>query len=321
MSFPMGRNPPYVRPDLLPMTTLMNLKLAAPIKTWDEAVPLGNGLLGGLLWGEGGRLRLSLDRGDLWDERPAPGNPLAGFTYAQMTRLVVARDNAGISKIVDGAYFADHPTKIPAGRIELDLAPGQTVADFELDLATATGRAHLAAAVGTVEAFFSAVAPVALVRVPGAAPTALRLLAPESGLKLGYPAPVLGAADGAQWFVQPAAEGESYCIFAAQRRVADATLIAIAVTYSPADGSDVVGVARSRVAAALAEGFAAVQAPHAGWWREFWAKSSIMVPDVQVMQHYHLVQYFYGAASRTGAPRHGWMGADPDFSGDALALA
>ena len=48
-----------------------NLVLAAPIKTWDEAVPLGNGLTGGLLWGEGNVIRLSLDRGDLWDERPA----------------------------------------------------------------------------------------------------------------------------------------------------------------------------------------------------------------------------------------------------------
>ena len=30
----------------------LNLKLAAPIASWDEAIPLGNGLLGGLLWGE-----------------------------------------------------------------------------------------------------------------------------------------------------------------------------------------------------------------------------------------------------------------------------
>src|ERR1039458_7421212 len=30
----------------------LNPKLQAPIKTWDEALPLGNGLLGGLLWGE-----------------------------------------------------------------------------------------------------------------------------------------------------------------------------------------------------------------------------------------------------------------------------
>ena len=49
----------------------LNLVLQAPITTWDEAVPLGNGLMGGLLWGEKQTIRLSLDRGDLWDERPA----------------------------------------------------------------------------------------------------------------------------------------------------------------------------------------------------------------------------------------------------------
>ncbi len=30
------------------------LVLDAPIKRWDEVIPLGNGLIGGLLWGEGG---------------------------------------------------------------------------------------------------------------------------------------------------------------------------------------------------------------------------------------------------------------------------
>jgi alpha-L-fucosidase 2 len=68
----------------------MNLKLMAPIDTWDEAIPLGNGLQGALIWGEGGTLRLSLDRGDLWDERPAPGNPLAGFTNAKLIQMVAA---------------------------------------------------------------------------------------------------------------------------------------------------------------------------------------------------------------------------------------
>lgn len=55
----------------------MDLKLTAPIDTWDEALPLGNGLMGALLWGGDGTIRISLDRVDLWDERPAPGNPLA----------------------------------------------------------------------------------------------------------------------------------------------------------------------------------------------------------------------------------------------------
>jgi alpha-L-fucosidase 2 len=280
----------------------MKLTLAAPITTWDEAIPLGNGLLGGLLWGEGGTLRLSLDRGDLWDERPAAGNPLAGFTYAKLKQLVAAKDNDGISKIVDGAYFTDHPTKIPAGRLELDLAPGQAVTSFELDLKTATGRAVLAPGSGAVEAFFSAVEPVALLRIPGAAPRALRLLAPESVKKLGYPDPVRGASDTAQWFTQTTAEGHVTCVYAGLRRMGDETLLATTVTFSPADGAEVVAVARARVEAALAAGFAPRWQAHTEWWREFWTKSSVTIPDEQVLRHYHLVQYFYGAASRTGAP-------------------
>lgn len=57
-----------------------NLSLAAPITTWDEGIPLGNGLTGGLLWGGGNQLNVSLDRGDLWDERPAKGMQWDKFT-------------------------------------------------------------------------------------------------------------------------------------------------------------------------------------------------------------------------------------------------
>ena len=48
------------------------LTLDAPITTWDEAIPLGNGMLGGLLWGTDNTVNLSLDRGDLWDETTPP---------------------------------------------------------------------------------------------------------------------------------------------------------------------------------------------------------------------------------------------------------
>ena len=41
-----------------------------PAMVWDEALPLGNGLLGALVWGDGAPLRISLDRTDLWDLRP-----------------------------------------------------------------------------------------------------------------------------------------------------------------------------------------------------------------------------------------------------------
>ncbi len=279
----------------------MKLTVTAPITTWDEALPLGNGLLGGLWWGGDGRLNLSLDRGDLWDERPADGNPLRGYTYAQMQAQVAAHDNAGISKVVDGAYASDHPTKIPAGRLELDLDPGVKTQQFVLDLATGTGRVELNEG-ERIEAFFSAEDQVALLRFPGRALQGMRLAAPKSVKKLGFPNPVHRTLVGAQWFTQKTADGEEYCVYAALRQEGSRMLVAVTVTSTTTDGSDVVDAARQKVDNALHAGWERMYKPHLTWWREFWAKSSVTVPDAQVLQHYNLVQYFYGAASRPGAP-------------------
>ena len=48
------------------------LNYTAPARTWDEAIPLGNGIMGALLWGDGQPLNVSLDRTGLWDGRPVP---------------------------------------------------------------------------------------------------------------------------------------------------------------------------------------------------------------------------------------------------------
>lgn len=277
------------------------LELAAPITTWDEAVPLGNGLQGALLWGERNLLRVSLDRGDLWDERPAPGNPLAGFTYARMVQLAAAGDNEAVSRVADGAYASDHPTKIPAGRLELDLAPGCTVRKFTLDLPTATGRIDLAPD-GAVEAFFSATQPVFMLQLPKAAFRGLRLLAPESVKKLNYPEPRHGGTDGTAWFVQATAEGARHGIWTATRENNDIVVVAVSVGYSLADGDAMETTVLDRTRAALDEGYARLHDAHRTWWGRFWAQSAVTVPDEQVMRHYHLVRYFYGAASRRGAP-------------------
>ena len=70
----------------------LNPELAAPVQTWDEAIPLGNGTMGVLLWGETNRLRLSLDRGDLWDERPAKHHVQTRdrFNWRSMQQLVAS---------------------------------------------------------------------------------------------------------------------------------------------------------------------------------------------------------------------------------------
>lgn len=93
-----------------------------PITRWDEALPLGNGLTGCLLWGNGEPLRFSLDRGDLWDLRLAPEVLDAGFTYAEMIECVRRGDQEGLLSRFDSIYEKyPYPTKLPAGRLELRL--------------------------------------------------------------------------------------------------------------------------------------------------------------------------------------------------------
>jgi len=47
-----------------------NLEFTELAQVWDEAMPLGNGMVGNLVWQKEGKLRFSLDRADLWDLRP-----------------------------------------------------------------------------------------------------------------------------------------------------------------------------------------------------------------------------------------------------------
>ena len=49
-----------------------NLVFDSLATRWDEGIPLGNGWLGALIWKKDNHIRLSLDRVDLWDDRPMP---------------------------------------------------------------------------------------------------------------------------------------------------------------------------------------------------------------------------------------------------------
>ncbi|MHC1768877.1 MAG: glycoside hydrolase N-terminal domain-containing protein [Verrucomicrobiia bacterium] len=304
-------------PDRFPAPEV-NPVLAAPITTWDEAIPLGNGLLGGLLWGENDVLRLSLDRGDLWDERPAAEKEWwKKSTYALMQQLVREGRHDEVNRLYDAPYNGVSPTKLPAGRLEITLAAGQKLEQFELNLRAAEGLAHLTSG-PPVPVFFAAQGPVAMLRIPGAEPRAIRLFSPldvhrrtkngnagpSSGGsvdRLGYPEAHRGQDGRTQWYIQEAAEGLRYCVCVDSIRNNDATVLAVTVT-STRDSADPLQLARQRCAAALRTGFEAMRQPHLAWWDDFWAQSAVRVPELEIQRQYCLVQYFYGAASRRGAP-------------------
>ena len=275
------------------------LHLAGPIETWDEAIPLGNGLTGGLLWGEGSTINLSLDRGDLWDERLPEIYLQQDWNYATIKRLVAERDQAQMVRRFDAPYEqVPYPTKLPGGRLVLTLDPARQAKQFTLDMKRAVGSVDLGTS--QLATFFSAVEPVAMIRLPGAAPK-YRFLRPAGLDRLGYSPAEFGSQDNTTWMVQRAADRLTYAVVVASKRLEGETQLAVAIT-STNDGEDPLAIGRQRVTAALAAGFDAMLRPHLAWWQKFWETSDVTVPHAGIQHHYNLVKYFYGAASRPDAP-------------------
>ncbi len=108
-------------------------------KRWDEAVPLGNGMLGALVWQKENKLRFSLDRADLWDERQAMD--LSKFNFKWVQQQVKKNQYDTVQKLGDVPYEKfPYPTKLPAGAIEFDISAFGKVKSSMLDIQHALCR-------------------------------------------------------------------------------------------------------------------------------------------------------------------------------------
>lgn len=291
------------------------LTLVAPIKTWDEGIPLGNGLLGGLLWGGDSTLNVSLDRGDLWDERPAKGMQWEKFKYLNLVDMVRRKDQAGIDDIFERAYYDVHPTKLPGGRMVVEFG-GQKIKSFELDILAAKGIVRLDSG-KEIQAIWSGDEKAGVFEIPAGLEFGVRLLTPgivaklngatdggpdSYGVgKLGYPEAKFGHEPGLEWYEQEAALGLRYVVAAGWKTVNGGQRLVVTVT-STADGKDPVGLAKSRINKSLGKSREAIEKPHATWWMNFFGQSKVLLPDRELAQHYEFVRYLYGAGSRRGAP-------------------
>jgi len=275
------------------------MRLTAPIRTWDEAIPLGNGLTGGLLWGEGNQVRISLDRGDLWDLRVPTAYQEDKWNYETLKALARQGKAGKLNQRFDTPYSGcPYPTKLPGARLVITLAPSAQVKSFELDMHKALGWAELNDS--RIECFFSETQPMALVKIPGPTPQ-LDLIANTAVKKLGYEPAAVVRDEHSIHVLQHAALGFDYIVLVQWKATPDGTLVAIALTTNRA-ARDPLRLARERVTRALNQGWTALWESHVRWWDKFWTASAVTVPDPAIERHYNLVQYFYGAASRRTAP-------------------
>jgi alpha-L-fucosidase 2 len=277
------------------------LTLDAPITTWDEAIPLGNGMLGGLLWGGENTINLSLDRGDLWDETTQPEILEGDWNFANMKKLI--KDDWGeFMRRYSGTYNHAAPTKLPGGRLVLTLGENKKAKDFALDMKRAMGTVNFTD--GTkLDCFFHAKERVAIIRVDETNVTS-KFVRPNGLDRLKYKPAQFGADNGISWMVQEASEGLVYATLTVSKRIGNQTIVAVTITTNQEDANepDPLALAKRRVSKALDSGFEKMFGSHQKWWDGFWAISEVKVPDERIQRHYNLVKYYYGAASRPDAP-------------------
>jgi len=212
------------------------------------------------------------------------------FTYRNLERMVRAGDQAGIDDIFERAYYDVHPTKLPAGRLVLNLGPRQ-IEQFRLRLAEAEGEVTTTA--GAIRAIWSADERCGVFWIPGTDQVDVKLMTPamvalggatptgpdSHGVgALGYPLARFVNEGDLTYYEQEAAQGLRYVVMAGQRADEDGVRVVVAVT-STADGQDPVSIARRRVRDALAHSRAEIAEPHRNWWQKFWSSSAVELPN------------------------------------------
>lgn len=118
-----------------------------PASLWTDALPLGNGRLGAMVFGDPHHERLQINESTFWAGGPyQPVNPDA-YAYLQQVRELIFAGRYAEAEAMAEAHLMARPIKQmsyqPVGDLRIELSHGQDVSGYRrsLDLATATSVA------------------------------------------------------------------------------------------------------------------------------------------------------------------------------------
>lgn len=283
------------------------------ITKWDDALPLGNGDIGCLIWNRANKLRFTLDKGGIWDCSDPPENQV-NFTYEDMKKLVTEKNEKKLQEKYDDCYNKPTPTKLPAGKIILNLGTRKNIIS---DLDFNSAEANLKAGDITVKSFVHANENYGMIEINKTG-IKLKIDNPKFGkikkhaikfsskgttqsLKnLKYPdAEFFSEAKSNieyNYFIQPTNDNRFYGIITAKTEQNGKTLI----TYTVNMGSDRNFVEESKAVVddAIKKGYEKAFTEHKIWWKKYWQKSSISIPDKTLEKGWYINNYLLASCSR-----------------------
>lgn len=289
--------------------TKHNLKSDKLAERWDEAMPLGNGMVGALVWQKDDKLRLSLDRADLWDERQALD--LSKFDFKWVEEMVKKKDYAPVQKLGDNPYGDfPYPTKLPAAALEFDMDALGVVSENELDLKTAINTIKFKNGI-VFKTFVHATMPVGFFELENVKEADIKSIKPEikihaynSELSQNNESVVSGSNLAELGYPKGTLITESNNIRYHQDTY-DNNFFEVVVRWKKSGKNKLTGIwlisknTNPRIFK-IDEKF--YLSSHIKWWENYWSKSSINLPDSLLEKQYYLEMYKFGSVARKGSP-------------------
>src|ERR1700722_4298411 len=289
-----------------------NLSFDSLAKRWDEAIPLGNGWLGALIWQKENMVRISLDRVDLWDDRPMPDIDKLKFKW--VVEQVKKKEYDTVQQLGDVPYEKyPAPTKIPGAALEFDLRKFGKIVLNELDIKMALSTVkfkngvlfhnyiHATNQIGYFgfenlpqkdfsinDIFPSLIIPA---YNSGKNNLAGNSVEGQSLERLGYAKGIVTKTANSILYHQPTWNGNYYEVLIKWKRFSPTNFI----------GEWTITVNKH---ATLPELNPSSKNPtgwpsHIAWWKNFWDRSSISIPDSLLEKQYYLEMYKFGCVARS----------------------
>ena len=284
---------------------------------WDEAMPLGNGMLGKLVWQKNGKLRFSLDRADLWDLRPMANIDFDKWKFEDVYQHWKNNTYGEVQRVFDAPYNAlPAPSKIPGGALEFNIGKLGPVKEVVLDIESAVCTVEWDS--GTkLTAFVHAEKPIGWYKFENLEePLAIELISPAYNRentegytsisttdlnKLGYGQGDIIKTDNKITYNQTGWGDFAYQISTEWEEGANSLTGTWSVT-SENEGWEKTEKASDIVSKELKGGIKTARNSHNEWWGNYWAKSSVGIPDSLLQRQYYMEMYKFGSVARADAP-------------------
>ena len=280
------------------------------IKNWDEGLPLGNGMIGSLIFGSD-KLCFSLDRGGLWDLTPPQEYKESGYNYQNLVKLVRSgkagneADWKEYKRLFDGTYKYSYPTKINAGQIFFDF---EITPDTVFSLDICDGLAVIKNKNGYVKTFVSADKKVGVailgknigysVKFPEYyfKKSVMDGLGNDEKKPLGYENTIVKNIDGVVCYINKMHDGTTFGIAIKETERGLKKELRYYVFNKPTEGEAFEDIKETFSASELS--FSALYKTHKKWWDNYWKESEITIPDKMLEKTYYLSYYLFGSGSR-----------------------